>query len=84
LRVLKTDVENLDEGEKIHLYGLLGANRFDEKYNHDKLASLCWAILEEKRRNVRMLVNKVLVVKDLNGGQRIALQNVYRTDQRYG
>ena len=74
LRVLETDISELSETEKLNLYNSLGANRFDEKYNHDKLASLRWAIHEEKRRNVRMLVSKVLLVKDPDGSKRIIPQ----------
>lgn len=74
LRVLETDISELSEIERLNLYNSLGANRFDEKYNHDKLASLRWAVLEEKRRNVRMLVSKVLLVKDPDGSKRIIPQ----------
>lgn len=74
LRVLETDISELNEPERLTLYDKLGANRFDEKYNHDKLASLKWAILEEKRRNVRMLVSKVLIIKDPDGSKRIIPQ----------
>ncbi len=74
LRVLETDISELNEAEKLTLYNKLGANRFDEKYNHDKLASLKWAILEEKRRNVRMLVSEVLILKDPDGSKRIIPQ----------
>ncbi len=40
MQVLETDRSALNETEKLTLYNKLGANRFDEKYNHDKLASL--------------------------------------------
>ena len=33
-----------------------------------------WAILEEKRRIVRMLINKVLVLKDIDKGKQIIPQ----------
>ena len=55
-------------------YSALGAAGFEEKYNGDKIAALGWAILEEKRRTVRMLISKVLLVKDENGEKRIIPQ----------
>jgi hypothetical protein len=39
----------LSEAERPDLYNSPGANRFDEKYNGNKLAALRWAILEEKK-----------------------------------
>jgi site-specific DNA recombinase len=74
LRVLETDVLELTEEERANLYDALGAGRFEEKYNGDKLAALRWAVLEEKRRTVRMLISQVLVVKDKNGEKRIIPQ----------
>ena len=74
LQVLETDVPNLDKAEMLNLYSILGASRFDEKYNGDKRASLQWAILEEKRKTVRMLISKVLVVKEEDGNKKIIPQ----------
>ena len=50
---------------------MFGANRLEEKYDGDRLAALRWAILEEKRRTVRMLISKILLVKDKDGTKRI-------------
>ncbi len=74
LRVLETDIMELNDNERDNLYEVLGANRFEEKYNGDRLAALRWAILEEKRRTVRMLISKVLLVKDADGSKRIIPQ----------
>jgi hypothetical protein len=74
LRILETDIELLSEVEMENLYIGLGANRFEEKYEGDQLAALKWAILEERRRTVRMIVDKVLVVKNNDGSKRIVPQ----------
>ena len=65
--------EEISEDEFFELYQTLGAHRFEEKYNGDKIASLKWAILEEKRKIVRTLISKVLVIKEENGEKRILL-----------
>jgi hypothetical protein len=66
LHVLEVDRLELNLAER--------QNRFNGKNNGDKLAALRWAILEEKRRNVRMLVNKVVVLNDKDRGERIVTQ----------
>ncbi len=74
LRILEADLAEITENEFTDLYQFLGASRFEEKYNGDNFAALKWAILEEKRKTVRMLISKVLVTKDENGGKRIIPQ----------
>ena len=74
LRILETDIAELSENEYANLYQVLGASRFEEKNNVDQFDELKCAILEEKRKTVRMLVSKVLVVKDENGGKKIIPQ----------
>ena len=74
LRVFETEITELNKIEKANLFKALGANRFEEKFDGDKLAALHWAILEEKRRTVRMLISKVLLVKDTDGSKRIIPQ----------
>lgn len=74
LRILKTNMLELTEEEYANLYDAFGAGRFEEKYSGDKLAALRWAVLEEKRRAVRMLISHVLVVKDTNAEKRIIPQ----------
>jgi hypothetical protein len=74
LRILELDLNELSDSELFDLSSALGAARFEEKYDGDKFAALKWAILEEKRRTVRMLVSKVLLVRDENGGKRIIPQ----------
>ncbi len=83
LRILETDIAELSENEYINLYQVLGATRFEEKYNGDNLAAFKWAILEEKRKTVRMLVSKVLVVKDENGGKRIIPQLAFELPEGF-
>ena len=61
--VLDVDPKMLTEENRQALYEGLEAARFEEKYEGDQEAALKWAILEEKRRVVRTLINKVLVVK---------------------
>ena len=63
LRILESNVEEMDEAERSTLYEVLSASRFEVKFKGDRLAALRWAILEEKRRTVRMLIKEVLVVK---------------------
>ena len=67
LRILETDVGDLNEEERDNLRAALEAGRFLDKFHGDGLAALRWAILEEKRRTVRALVSDVLVVKGENG-----------------
>jgi hypothetical protein len=74
LQVLETDVTTLNETEMLDLYSALDANRFDEKFKGNKKAALRWAILEEKRKTVRMIINKVLVIKEEDGGKKIIPQ----------
>ncbi len=81
LRVLETDIIELSESERDNLYEVLGANRFEEKYNGDKVAALRWAVLEEKRITVRMLINKVLLVKDTDETKRIIPQLAFEIPQ---
>jgi hypothetical protein len=81
LRVLETDIIELSEIERSNLYNVLGANRFEDKYSGDRLAALRWAILEEKRRTVRMLISKILLVKDSDGNKRIIPQLAFEIPQ---
>jgi len=81
LRVLDMDVTELDEDDRVNLYNALGANRFEEKYDGDKLAALRWALLEEKRRTVRMLISQVLLVKENDGSKRIIPQLAFEVPQ---
>lgn len=74
LQVLNTDVAELGAEEQTNLYMALEAGRFLDKFDGDKLAALRWAILEEKRRTVKMLVSEVLVVKGENGEKIIVPQ----------
>lgn len=67
LQILDSDVAELSKEERANLYTALEAGRFLGKFDGGKLAALRWAILEEKRRTVRMLVSEVLVVKGENG-----------------
>ena len=67
LRVLETPVEELSQEERESLFVELEAGRFEEKYSGDRLAALKWAILERKRRVVRILVSEVLVVQEPGG-----------------
>ncbi len=68
------DVSGLTEQERVILYEALRADRFDRKYDGNRLAALRWAVLVEKRRTVRTLISQVLVVKDEDGGKRIIPQ----------
>jgi len=71
LQILEVDVAVLSGDEFADIYQALGASRFEEKYDGDSLAALKWAILEEKRRTVRMIVDKVLVVKNEDASKKI-------------
>jgi site-specific DNA recombinase len=72
--ILGVDLAELSPDEFANLYQKLGAHRFEEKYSGDTLAALKWAVLEEKRKTVRMLISRVLVVKDPDGSKRIVPQ----------
>lgn len=78
LDALSADPEALSDGERALRFEVYGAARFLEKFDGDRLQALRWAILEEKRRTVRMLVDEVLVVKAPDGGKvvvpRLALE----------
>jgi site-specific DNA recombinase len=63
---LQTDPRDLSEADRAKLYDALEARRFEEKFEGDRLAALRWAILEEKRRMVRALIDHILVVKGEN------------------
>jgi len=54
LRVLEEDGLELSEAEKLNLYNSLGANRFDEKYNGNKLAALQGLSLKKKAERVNV------------------------------
>jgi chromosome segregation ATPase len=71
LKILDTDVEDLNDEERDNLCTALEAGRFLDKFHGDRVAALRWAILEEKRRTVRALVSDVLVVKGKNGEKTI-------------
>jgi hypothetical protein len=71
LQILEVDVAVLSGDEFADIYQALGASRFKEKYDGDSIAALKWAILEEKRRTVRMIVDKVLVVKNEDASKKI-------------
>jgi hypothetical protein len=83
LRVLEADIAELNDAEKENLYNALGASRFDEKYKGDKMAALHWAIFEEKRRTVRMLISKVLLVREQDGSKRIIPQLAFDIPQEF-
>lgn len=83
LHILNVDITNLSEDEYINLYQILGAGRFEEKYNGDTLAALRWAILEEKRKTVRMLIDKVLVVKGDNDEKKIIPQLAFELPEGF-
>jgi hypothetical protein len=71
LQALQIDIYQFCEEERDGLYQTLGADRFLVKYNRDVLAALNWAIFEEKRKIVKMLVKKVIVVKGEAGEKKI-------------
>ncbi|HSG43981.1 MAG TPA: hypothetical protein VLA72_12570 [Anaerolineales bacterium] len=74
LKVFENDISEMDEQERACLYQTFDAARFDKKFKGDKMAALRWAILEEKRRIVRMLIDQVFLKKDENGEKKIIPQ----------
>ncbi|MCL4559904.1 MAG: recombinase family protein [Chloroflexi bacterium] len=78
LEVLETDPATLTPDEQEVRYQALDAARFAEKFPGDSLAALRWAILEEKRRTIRNLVDQVLVVKGKDGKKLIIPQLGFR------
>ncbi len=83
LNLLETAIEEISEDEFFEIYQTLGAHRFEEKYNGDKIASLKWAILEEKRKIVRTLISKVLVIKEESGEKRIVPILAFETPEGF-
>lgn len=61
IRALDAKLERLAPEEYQALIVELEAWRFAERFPDDELAQLRWAMLEEKRRTVRMLVDRVIV-----------------------
>jgi DNA invertase Pin-like site-specific DNA recombinase len=83
LQALNSDVTELDEKERASLYSTLEAGRFAEKFDGDRIEALRWAVLEEKRRTVRMLVSEILVVKGENGEKLIIPQLALEIPREY-
>jgi DNA invertase Pin-like site-specific DNA recombinase len=83
LHILEMDITELSGDEFQDLYQALGATRFEEKYSGDTLAALRWAVLEEKRKTVRMLISRVLVVKDADGSKRIVPQLAFELPEGF-
>lgn len=73
IQTLEANIEEINEEERTTIYEALQASQFEEKFNGDRLAALRWAILEEKRRTVRMLIKKILVKKGKKPGERVIL-----------
>jgi len=67
LSVLEVDVEQLLAGEFEELYAELQGWRFIEKFPESRVEQLKWAVLEEKRRVVRTLIDRVIVGRGENG-----------------
>jgi len=67
LQALNTDVSLFSDEDRAKLYEELEAGRFEAKYNGDTIKALEWAIFEEKRRIVNMMVEKVVMTKGENG-----------------
>ena len=63
---MDVDLDSLNESQQDTLYTQMDAWRFEDKFPQDKLAQLKWAILEEKRRIVRLLISRVIVGKSEN------------------
>ncbi|MBX3053142.1 MAG: recombinase family protein [Caldilineaceae bacterium] len=67
IAALEVDVETLDTTSFNALYTELSASRFSEKFPGDRKGQLKWAILEEKRKTVRTLIDKVIVGRGKDG-----------------
>ncbi|MFZ1755495.1 MAG: hypothetical protein WBO46_03835 [Caldilineaceae bacterium] len=67
IAALEVDVETLDTTSFNALYTELSASRFSEKFPDDHKEQLKWAILEEKRKTVRTLIDKVIVGRGKDG-----------------
>lgn len=83
LQALNSDVAELTEEEQARLYSTLEAGRFAEKFDGDRIEALRWAVLEEKRRTVRMLVSEILVVQGENGEKLIIPQLALEIPREY-
>ncbi len=64
---LDADLATLSEGERNVLFSELEAWRFADKFPDDTAAQLKWAILEEKRRVVRTVIDRVIVGRHESG-----------------
>jgi len=67
IAALEVDVEKLDTTSFDALHAELSASRFLDKFPGDRTEQLKWAILEEKRKTVRTLIDKVIVGKSADG-----------------
>ncbi|MEM7133403.1 MAG: recombinase family protein [Chloroflexota bacterium] len=69
LDALEVNVENLSSGVFEQFYSKLQAWQFKDKYPESQIDQLKWAILNEKRRVVRTLIDRVIVTKTVEGRQ---------------
>lgn len=67
INALDTSIADLGVREQDALFTELEAWRFQDKFPDDKGAQLQWAILEEKRRAVRAVIDRVIVGRDESG-----------------
>lgn len=83
-RVLDTPAEDLSPEERDSLYTELEAGRFEDKFSDDRMAALKWAILEKKRRVVRILVDEIRVIRSKDGGKDILPRLAFDIPLEYG
>jgi len=67
LAALDVDAYSLSEGEFEDMFTQFQAWRFCDKFPNDRQEQLKWAILEEKRRVVRTLIDRVILSSGENG-----------------
>ncbi|HUS94135.1 MAG TPA: recombinase family protein [Patescibacteria group bacterium] len=67
VRALDIDTSLLYDKEIEPLYTEMEAWRYAEKFPDDRLAQLNWALLEERRRIVRTLIEKVVIGRGEDG-----------------
>ena len=67
IAALEVDVEKLDTTSFNTLYVELSASMFLDKFPGDRKGQLKWAILEEKQKIVRTLIDKVIVGRGADG-----------------
>jgi hypothetical protein len=63
IQILNTNTSAITKKNQSYLFKTLKAERFLQKFNGDKTATLNWTIVEEKRQLIRMFINKVTISK---------------------